>query len=125
MKKALTLLAALAQVDMKDPKLRQVRGITLALEALGSPAAAGALAEHLTAVGGHAVDDPAKLPPMGGYGLGPVMDRCIRELAFARALLACGDKDGLGRRTYEASAKDPRGVLAAHAKAILAMYPGS
>lgn len=119
------LLAALAQVDMKDPKLRQVRGITLALEALGSPAAAGALAEHLTAVGGHAVDDPAKLPPMGGYGLGPVMDRCIRELAFARALLACGDKDGLGRRTYEAYAKDPRGVLAAHAKAILAKYPGS
>ena len=43
-------------------------------------------------------------------------------LAFARALLACGDFCGLGRRTYEQYASDARGVLSAHAKAILARH---
>ena len=59
---------------------------------------------------------------VGGYGLGPDMDDCLRELAFARALLACGDFCGLGRRTYEQYASDARGVLSAHAKAILARH---
>lgn len=69
--------------------------------------------------GGHAVTSPTDLPPQGGYGLGPEADNCIRELAFARALLACGDKDGLARRTFEAYAHDPRGVFSAHARAVL------
>ena len=51
--------------------------------------------------------------------LGPEMDNCIRELALARALLACGDSDGLARRTLEAYARDPRGVLSLHAKTLL------
>lgn len=57
---------------------------------------------------------------LGGYGVGPEMDRCLRELALARALYVCGDFEGLGRRTLEAYAKDPRGVLSEHANAVLA-----
>ena len=47
------------------------------------------------------------------------MDRCIKELAVARALMACGDCDGLARKTLEAYAHDPRGVFAEHANAVL------
>ena len=68
---------------------------------------------------GFAVKRAIDLPPQGGYGLGPEMDNCIRELAFARALFACGDHEGLAKRTFEAYAADPRGVLSAHAKAVL------
>ena len=98
-----------------------VRSVTLALEALGSPAAAPGLAKCLEAKVNHgfAVSRATDLPPQGGYGLGPEMDNCIRELAFARALWACGDHEGLAKRTLEAYARDPRGVLSAHAKAVL------
>ena len=114
------LLRRLDAMRPGDP-IGKVRGVTLALEALGSPAAAPGLAKCLSADGNHgfAVKRATDLPPQGGYGLGPEMDDCIRELAFARALLACGDHGGLARRTFEAYAADPRGVLSAHAKAVL------
>ena len=104
-----------------NPTVAAVRGVTLALEALGDPGAAPALAACLSQPGlhGFAVKDFRELPPQGGYGLGPEMDNCIRELALARALLACGDQDGLARRTLEAYARDPRGVLSLHAKTLL------
>ena len=104
--------------------LNAVRDATLALEALGDPRAAPALAKCLRQKGlqGYAVSDPRVLPPQGGYGLGPEMDNCLRELALARALIACGDNEGLARRTFEAYARDPRGVLSAHAKAVLQAY---
>ncbi|MFA6633678.1 MAG: FAD-dependent oxidoreductase, partial [Kiritimatiellia bacterium] len=101
-----------------------VRGPTLALEALGDPEAAPALAEKLKAFGTHAVEKATDLPPLGGYGLGPEMDACIKELALARALWACGDHEGLARKALEAYARDPRGVLSAHAKAILSSGRG-
>jgi flavin-dependent dehydrogenase len=119
-KGALTpLLQTLSGVNPGVPVLA-VRGPTLALEALGDPGAAPALAEKLKAFGSHAVEKATDLPPLGGYGLGPEMGHCIKELAFARALWACGDHEGLARKTLEAYARDPRGVLAAHAKAVLA-----
>ena len=115
------ILRHLAKVRPGAP-VGEVRGVTLALEALGNSGAAPALAKCLRLDGFHgwAVSDPATLPPQGGYGLGPEMDNCIRELAFARSLWACGDHEGLARRTLEAYASDPRGVLSAHAKAVLA-----
>ena len=99
------------------------RGVTLALEALGDPAAAPAIEACMRAngVSGHAVKDAAQLAPLGGYGVGGEFDVCIRELAFARTLMACGDPSGLGRRTLEAYAQDPRGVFSAHAKAVLSL----
>ena len=116
-----------------EPLLRELRGmmaampfndvrkLMLAIEASGDPAFAETLAKLLTSdgVGGHAVSDARVLPPLGGYGIGLEFERCFRELSIARALFACGDFDGLARRTYEAYAKDPRGLLAAHAKAVL------
>ena len=118
------ILRHLAKVRPGAP-VGEVRGVTLALEALGNSGAAPALAKCLRLDGFHgwAVSDPATLPPQGGYGLGPEMDNCIRELAFARSLWACGDHEGLARRTLEAYAADPRGVLSAHAKAVLASRP--
>ena len=107
-----------------ESSLNAIRHVTLALEALGDPRAAPALAKCLQQKGlhGFAVSDPRTLPPQGGYGLGPEMDNCLREIALARALIACGDHEGLARRTFEAYARDPRGVLSAHAKAVLAAW---
>ena len=97
------------------------RVATLAAEASESPSLRQPLAELLQkpSVGGWARVSPAELPPQGGYGVGPEMDRCIKELAVARALMACGDCDGLARKTLEAYAHDPRGVFAEHANAVL------
>ena len=117
------LLGRLEGVDAKSP-LKDVRAVTLGLEALADPEAAAALAGKLDepGVAGHAVSDFRDLTPQGGYGLGPEMDLCLRELAYARALMACGDWHGRGRAVYEAYARDPRGVLAVHANAVLSKY---
>jgi len=32
------------------------------------------------AFGGHAVEKATDLPPLGGYGLGPDMDACIKKV---------------------------------------------
>ena len=114
------LVERLKAVPEKSPVVA-LRGPTLALEALGDPKAAPALAEMMKREGWHgfAVRDFRTLQPIGGYGLGPEMDNCIRELALARTLWACGDPDGLAKRTLEAYAADPRGVLSAHASAVL------
>jgi len=119
------LVARLEKVTAVDPVMA-LRGPTLALEALASPAAAPALARSLRQEGfrGFAVGDFRQLPPLGGYGLSSEMDNCIRELALARTLWACGDHEGLARRTLEAYARDPRGVLSTHASAVLTSRTG-
>lgn len=115
-------LRSLLPKGLKGVKPHQFRGICLALEARGDPAAAPGLAACLKMEGYHgfAVKKAADLAPLGGYGLGPEMDNCIREIGLARALWACGDHEGLAKRTLEAYAADPRGVLSTHAKAVLA-----
>ena len=47
-------------------------------------------------------------------------ERTLRELLLARALLACGDRDGLGRRILHRYADDVHGVYRLHARAALA-----
>ena len=113
------LLRQLRQLDPVADSFQKVRAAALGLEELGDRQAAKPIAEALAkpGVGGWARKDPKDLSPLGGYGVGPEMDHCLRELALARALYACGDCDGLGRRTLEAYAKDPRGSLAEHANA--------
>ena len=115
------LLRALHGTTVRTP-FGDVRKLMLAIEASRDPAFARPLSKLLASegIGGHAVSDMRTLPPLGGYGIGLEFESCFRELAIARALLACGDCDGLARRTYEAYAKDPRGILAVHAKAVLA-----
>ena len=73
-------------------------------------------------VGGWARASAAGLSPQGGYGVAVEVDRCTKEMALARALMACGDAEDVGRRTLESYARDPRGVYAEHANAILAKY---
>ena len=118
------LVRQLLRVDPVADPFRVVRAATLGLEALGDPRAAKPLAEALSrpGVGGWACARLKDLAPLGGYGVGSEMERCLRELALARALYACGDFRGLGRRTLEAYAKDPRGTLAEHANAVLEAY---
>ena len=121
------LLRQLRQLDPVADSFQKVRAAALGLEELGDRQAAKPLAEALakSGVGGWARKDPKELSPLGGYGVGPEMDHCLRELALARALYACGDCEGLGRRTLEAYAKDPRGTLAEHANAVLCRpFPG-
>ena len=100
---------------------KAVRPVALGLETLGDAKAAPVLAEMLKrpGIGGWSRMKVSELVPLGGYGVGPEMNLCLRELALARALVACGDHEGLGRRTLEAYAKDPRGTLAEHANAVL------
>ncbi len=119
------LLGLLSKVK-PGARLRDVRMVMLAVEALGDSAAAEPLARLLRADGmhGHSVKGVCELPPTGGYGVGEEYDLCFRELAIARALMACGDFEGLARRTYESYARDPRGLLSAHARAVLAKYDG-
>ena len=107
--------------------LKSLRPVLLAAEALGDPAAAPILAKCLKMDGYHgfAVKSAKDLAPLGGYGPGPEMLECLKEIGFARTLWACGDCDGLAQRTLEDYAKDPRGPLAAHAKAVLSVRPAT
>lgn len=107
-----------------ESSITAFRVATLAAEASGSQSLAPALAAALRRpeVGGWARSSPAQLGPQGGYGVGAEVDNCTKELALARALMACGDPDGTARRTLEAYAHDPRGVYAEHASAVLGRY---
>ena len=118
------LRAYLARTVSADASLDTVRTATLALTALGHPDVAVTLAEKLSLDGlhGFAVADWRVLPPTGGYGLGPEMNDCLKELALARALVACGDRGGLGADTLAAYAADPRSVLSTYAKMMQATF---
>ena len=107
-----------------DASMTAFRVATLAAEASGSKSLAPALAAALRKpdVGGWACACATVLPPQGGYGVGAEVDRCTKELALARALMACGDSEGFGRKTLTAYAHDPRGVYAEHASAVLKEY---
>ena len=107
------------------------RALALACEAIGDPSAAPVLAELLRkpGVGGHyfALKD-GELPKIPQYdkfvtkNLG-LADKersdCLRELCIARALYRCGDCDGLGRKTLENYAADPRRAYGNHARQVL------
>lgn len=98
-----------------------MRALALACEQVADPALAPVLAEALRkeGIGGWSRKGLEAASPSGGFCASPESGRCLRELNLARALLACGDKDGLARRTLEAYAADGRGVFALNARAIL------
>ena len=90
----------------------------MALEELGDPAAAPALAALL------------QKPDMRGYHIHDVTPESnpvtqeqrsqpLRELILARALYRCGDHEGIGKAILQAYEQDLRGLFAKHAQAVL------
>lgn len=115
------LLDRLARIDLRT-RLAFIRSTALALAASGDPSAAKPLAEKLSLAGirGHAVRSADELGPQYGYkSASDEMDPCLRELALARALVACGDFGGLGLRVFAEYAADPRGILSAYAQRMI------
>lgn len=106
------------------------RAAALALELIGDPRAAPALAEHLQKPGmtgfAHTSLQRARAldPPTEGVHSVVTRRDSLRELVVARALYRCGDYQGLGRKILEQYAQDLRGHLARHAQAVLAAPPG-
>ena len=90
------------------------RAVARALEEIGDKSAAPALARVLKRPGiaGHAQKMQANVPVFEGYSnKAGDWERtlALREICIARALYRLGDTpDGLGRRTLEAYAADPR-----------------
>lgn len=119
-KRALAPLLERARALDEQSPFYAFRAVTLALEALGDPAAAPALAELLKkpGVGGHAMTSVSEIAA-NGYGNGTERNLSLRELALARVLYRLGDCDGAAERTLKAYALDLRGVFALHATAVL------
>jgi hypothetical protein len=119
--------AILAKLKLLEPKdaFSHYRAMALALEAIADPAAAAPLADLLARpdVRGHAVAavekeiERARKAP--NFNATTPRSNALRELLLARALLRCGDKDGLGKRILQEYAKDLRGHFARHAWAVL------
>jgi hypothetical protein len=102
------------------------RAVAMALERLGDPAAAAALAALLAKPGmsGHVHDTVQAAGAHDGQEaryLNAVHTRreSLRELLLARALYRLGDHQGIGQATLEAYTTDLRGHLARHAQAVL------
>ena len=114
------LKAALGRLTEKS-KPEAVRAATLAADGFARPELAEAIEGVLARPGmsGHSVKSAADLPPGGGYGALPEVEKCQRELTLAHALLACGDPHGQARAIFRAYADDPRGVYALYARGLL------
>lgn len=99
------------------------RACAMALEALGDPRAAPALAAALRKPGiaGHVLpsldDAVTRTPPAGGDTT--QREGTLRELMLARALVRCGDADGLGKATLERYAGDVRTLFSWYAQESL------
>ena len=125
-------LAAREVLDAKAAELTadmhysHFRALALAYEGAGDSAGVPALARllKLPGVGGHAIRPGAPIPSIRNYSNREgdrERTRVLKELCLARAIFNLGDTpDGLGRRTLEAYAADPRRAYANHARLVLA-----
>ena len=108
-----------------DSEFSHFRAVALALEELGDKRAVPVLADVLRrpGIGGRWKKMSAAPPVVPGYqNKAGDWERTLslREICIARALFRLGDTpDGLGRRTLEAYAADPRRVYAKHARMVL------
>ena len=131
-KGAWSAVAPLAERLTAKDAYSHFRSVALAAESLADREAVPVLARllQLPGVNGHSmkyVSGPVETIPGYKYftqrNLG-IADKergdCLRELCLARVLYRLGDtQDGLGRRTLEAYAADPRRAYANHAKLVL------
>jgi len=123
-KEAVPVLCALAAKLTEKDHYSHFRAVAKALELIGDPRGADALARCLAVpgIGGHArtVSTLAPLPQFENATADRERTLLLREICLARALYRLGDTpDGLGRKTLEAYARDPRGAYAAHARLVL------
>ncbi|MFP4056178.1 MAG: FAD-dependent oxidoreductase [Candidatus Brocadiia bacterium] len=121
--------AILAKLELLGPDapFSHHYAVATALERLGAPEAARPLAELLARPGmsGHAIHTleqamAVEAPPLGNES----RRRSFREVVLARALLRCGDPQGMARDILESYRKDLRGHFARHAAALLAARAG-
>ncbi len=116
------ILKKLEQLD-DESEFSHHRAVALALEGIGDPAAAAPLARLLAKPGmrGHVIDRVEAARERTGADPNETHTRArsLRELGLARALVRCGDPDGLGKRILTEYTRDLRGHLARHALAVL------
>jgi len=120
------MIKLMSELEQEDD-FSHHRACALALEWIGDPSAAPALAAHLRKrnMMGHSHDSietaarRAQESPKISMGEKSRRDSLI-ELGMARALYRLGDVDGLGRQILEAYSKDLRGFFARHATESLA-----
>lgn len=106
-----------------ESEFSHCRAVSLALDAIGDPAAAKPLADLLQKPGimGHAftdIDKARKETPPSATDT-KTRNESLRELFLARALYHCGDYEGLGEKILKEYARDLRGHYARHAAAVL------
>jgi hypothetical protein len=105
------------------------RAVGLALETIGDPSAAKALAELLAQPGiagyVHATIDISRRRNGTSGDTNAVQPRreSLRELMLARALYRCGDYEALGEKILRQYVDDLRGHLSRHAQAVLKKAP--
>ena len=122
---AVPALVAKADALTEKSEYSHFRAVARALEEIGDASAAPALAAVLRrpGIGGRWQAMGAEPPVVPGYeNAAGDWERtlALRELCVARALYRLGDTpDGLGRRTLEHYAADPRRVYAKHAQMVL------
>ncbi len=125
-KAAVPALIAKADQLTEKSQYSHFRSIALALEEIGDKQAIPALAAVLKrpGIGGRWQVKDGNPPVIAGYqNTAGDWERtlALRELCIARALYRLGDTpDGLGRKTLEAYAADPRRAYAKHAQKVLA-----
>ncbi len=119
-------IVAITKLLDADSAFSHHRAAAFALERLGDPAAAPALAELLAKPGmsGYVHDTVYAAKAHDGVDarhLSAVHTRreSLREMLVARALYRLGDHEGVGEATLRAYASDLRGHLARHAQAVL------
>ncbi len=119
--------AVLHLAKMLTPKsaFSHFRSIVLALEALRPPEAVPVLVRLLNQPGvrGHALtrlNDVSALAAHTSFGAVTPRRDALREVLLARALVRCGDPEGLGRKVLEEYTHDFRAYFARHAAAVLA-----
>jgi hypothetical protein len=106
-----------------ESEFSHIRAIAMALESVGSRAAAQPLAQLLRkpGVSGHAVTTIGAALEANPRSPTDTSTRNLElsELYLARALYRCGDYEGLGEKTLREYSHDLHGHYARHAKAVL------